>query len=96
MTKTTCEVCARDYDLEVRHVCPGAPVPVKLVTKEKNPGFAKVLRDFADMVEKGDMVTILVVGFNGDEMVFEKAGTWANRWQILGALEYAKTVVHEC
>lgn len=103
MTKTTCKVCARDYDLEVRHVCPGETdaqrlervgKPFQLVPKQGDPIFAEVLREYADKVENGEITSVLIVTHNGEENVFERAGIWQDRWHLLGALEYAKNAVH--
>ena len=69
--------------------------PVQLVARRGNPEFAETLREFADKVESGEITNIVVVVNDGLENCLERAGTWDSRWHLLGALEYAKSAIHD-
>lgn len=67
-------------------------IPMNDFTGDKQA--ADKIREIADMVESGDVRDIVVVYNNRTGRCFEQFGHFSDRWQILGALEYAKTGVH--
>jgi hypothetical protein len=69
--------------------------PIKLVVPKGNPKMAATLREFADKVESGEIQNIVVVVNLGQENCLERAGAWDSRWHLLGALEYAKSTIHD-
>lgn len=51
---------------------------------------AERLREIADLLESGDVTEVVVVYNNEAEKHFAKWGHFADRWRLIGALEYAK------
>ena len=71
-------------------------VELKKRAPESMSGAAQYLRELADRCESGTVTELLVVSnVNEDGMAFEKYGAWEDRWRMLGALEYARSAVHE-
>lgn len=69
-----------------------------IVTALKRPGdpeLASRLRELADKVESGDVREVAVVADDQGERVFWGMANFDDRWRLLGALEYAKSKVHE-
>ena len=60
--------------------------------REGDPEIAQALRELADKVECGDVRDVVVVANDQGENTFWRVGTFADRWRLLGALEYAKYV----
>lgn len=56
----------------------------------KRKGDADALREYADMVERGDVCAYVLVMDDVKENCFRRVATFNDRWRILGALEYAK------
>ncbi len=54
---------------------------------------ADILRDIADRIENGEITECIVVANNREDNVFERFGTFQDRWRMLGAIEYAKSGV---
>ena len=65
--------------------------PAKL---EKHQRAAAYLRDLADRFERGEVTEAAVVAYSREEVCFESWGHFEDRWRLLGALEYAKSKVH--
>lgn len=56
---------------------------------------AEQLRDYADRMERGEISEMVVVLNDLENNGFERFGYFKDRWRLLGALEYAKTVVFD-
>lgn len=56
---------------------------------------AEQLRDYADRMERGEISEMVVVLNDRENKGFERFGHFDDRWRLLGALEYAKTVVFD-
>lgn len=65
-------------------------VPFILRDAEDRAELAQYLRDLADRYESGAVTELVVAGNDRDEQCFFQRGTFADRWRLLGALEYAK------
>lgn len=52
---------------------------------------ADYLREYADKVESGEIENyVIVVRYQGENQL-ERCGSWKDLWEMIGALEYAKT-----
>lgn len=58
--------------------------------REGCPETAEALRELADKVECGDIRDVVVVANDQGENSYWRVGCFADRWRLLGALEYAK------
>ena len=65
------------------------------VQRERRRSDAMKLREYADEVEAGDISEFVFVANRKSDGCFMAHGSFDDRWRILGALEYAKTTVHE-
>lgn len=54
---------------------------------------AQYFRELADRFERGEILNCVVVLNDREEKHFEAWGDYTDRWHILGALEYAKSIV---
>lgn len=62
---------------------------------EKRRANAARLREIADEIESGDIADFVFVANHLKCGAFMVLGAFEDRWRILGALEYAKSTVHE-
>jgi hypothetical protein len=60
---------------------------------EMNDRAAAYLRELADRVERNEILDIVVVLNDRENRAFESYGNFQDRWRLLGALEYAKSMV---
>jgi len=56
-------------------------------------GMADILRGYADRVESGEIQNFVFAARYCGENRLERFGNWQDRWELLGAIEYAKTTV---
>lgn len=70
-----------------------APIDPETVRKRKED--ADRMREYADKLESGEITDVVIVMNNVGENCYERFGRWEDRWRMLGALEYAKTCIHE-
>lgn len=56
-------------------------------------GMADILREYADQVESGEIQNFVFAARYCGENRLERFGNWTDRWEMLGALEYAKTIL---
>lgn len=72
--------------------------PFKLVDDETQAwrkDAADYLRVLAKRVENGEIKQVVTVCNDREAACFERFGHFENRWEILGALEYAKSAVYD-
>ncbi len=62
--------------------------------KHGKPDVADYLRDLADKVENGEVTDIVIVANNTADNCYMRFANFDDRWQMLGAIEYAKDAVH--
>lgn len=63
--------------------------------REKREDDAAKLREIADRVERGEITEFAIACNDRENNCFMVTGSFEDRWRLLGALEYAKTTVHE-
>ena len=56
---------------------------------------ADYLRDLADKFENGEVTEMVCAAHLRTEDCYSSFGHFDDRWRLLGALEYAKSTVHE-
>jgi len=93
MTLATCTECGQNFDKEVRHVCKRETNLVELPRLKGDKDQADLLRKYADDVGSGGLVNFVFVARYGTENRIDRFGSWKDRWEILGALEYAKSTI---
>ena len=54
---------------------------------------ADILRDYADRVERGELSNFVIVVRDKRGNSLERFGIWEGCWELLGALEYAKSAL---
>lgn len=70
-------------------------VPIEQAKAERRRKDAQRLREIADDVESGAVGDFSFVADNLRDRNFMALTTFDNRWTLLGALEWAKSKVHE-
>lgn len=71
-------------------------VPIKAAGAEDRAELATYLRELADRYESGAVSELAIVGNDREEGYFFQRGMFADRWRMLGAIEYAKgTLIDE-
>ena len=71
---------------------------IRLVDKDRMELAAEnaaLLREYADRVERGEIVNLVLVCDNREDYCFERFGMFRDRFHMLGAIEYAKTAVFD-
>lgn len=68
-------------------------VPFKPVDADERAEMARYLRELADRYETGAVSELAIVGNDREENCFFQRGAFADRWRLLGAIEYAKATV---
>lgn len=61
--------------------------------RKGNKEFADYLREYADKVESGEIENFVIAARYQGENKLERCGDWKDVWEILGALEYAKSAI---
>ncbi len=75
-----------------------APISLVPVDAERLAKWRKAadwLRDFAERVEAGDLRNMVIVWDDATDPHVGVYGEFEDRWRLLGAIEYAKTVVNK-
>lgn len=54
---------------------------------------ADILRDYAEQVESGEIQNFIFCARYCGQNTLERWGAWQDRWELIGALEYAKAIV---
>lgn len=62
-------------------------------TAEWRQSGADILRELARGVEAGEITEFAIAAHNTGDNCYEAWGHFADRWRLLGALEYAKSKV---
>ena len=69
---------------------------VSLAAQRKgDPELAARIREFADRIESGEIRDAVVVFHDKGNHSFCSTALYQDRWRLLGALEYAKGLIHE-
>lgn len=61
--------------------------------RKGNKEFADYPRGYADKVESGEIENFVIAARYQGENKLERCGDWKDVWEILGALEYAKSAI---
>jgi hypothetical protein len=73
-----------------------AAIPITDGDATKRKEDADILRRLADQVESGEVTEFVAVANDRELGAYYRASVFADRWRILGALEYARQSIHDC